>query len=158
MIHYDLRCSHGHGFDAWFRDSAAFDAQAQAGLLECPSCGDVAVTRALMAPALARPRPEPRAAAPEPVPPSAAASPPVPAPVAAAMPAELRARLQALRAAVERHCEDVGPAFADSARRIHRGEEPERGIYGQTTPEQAEALAEEGIEVAQIPWIPRADG
>ena len=31
------------------------------------------------------------------------------------------------------------------------------GIYGETTPEQAEKLSDEGIEVAAIPWLPRAD-
>ena len=50
------------------------------------------------------------------------------------------------------------PAFADEARRIHRGETEKRNIYGEATPEQAEALAEDGIEVAQVPWVPRADG
>ena len=39
MIHYQLRCAGGHDFDGWFRDSAAFDAQAKAGFVECPTCG-----------------------------------------------------------------------------------------------------------------------
>ena len=66
--------------------------------------------------------------------------------------------LQRLRAEVERTCEDVGADFAQEARRIHTGESEHRGIYGEATPEQAEALADEGIEVARIPWVPRADG
>ena len=41
---------------------------------------------------------------------------------------------------------------------MHRGEVEPKGIYGETTDEQAESLAEEGIEVAKIPWVPRADG
>ena len=39
-----------------------------------------------------------------------------------------------------------------------RGESDKRGIYGETSPEQAEALQEEGIEFSRIPWVPRADG
>ena len=66
--------------------------------------------------------------------------------------------LQRIRAEVERTSDYVGPAFADEARRIHRGETEKRNIYGEATPEQAEALAEDGIEVAQVPWVPRADG
>ena len=28
MILYELRCANGHNFEAWFRDSAAYDTQA----------------------------------------------------------------------------------------------------------------------------------
>jgi hypothetical protein len=74
------------------------------------------------------------------------------------LPDHMRAMLQRLRAEVEKNCDYVGEQFADEARRIHRGESDVRGIYGETTPEQAEALADEGIEVNRIPWVPRADG
>ena len=76
----------------------------------------------------------------------------------AGVPDKVRAVLQRLRAEVERNCEDVGADFAQEARRIHRGESERRAIYGDATPEQAETLADEGIEVARIPWVPRADG
>ena len=39
MIRYQLICGRGHDFDAWFADSAAFDAQRDGGLLGCPHCG-----------------------------------------------------------------------------------------------------------------------
>jgi hypothetical protein len=62
MIHYQLRCAGGHDFDGWFRDSVAFDAQARAGFVECPTCGGTEVGKRLMAPAIpkkgARRRPE----------------------------------------------------------------------------------------------------
>jgi hypothetical protein len=74
------------------------------------------------------------------------------------MPAQMYAMLQRLRAEIEANCEHVGPRFAEEARKIHKGESEERGIYGETTPEEAEALAEEGINIASIPWVPRADG
>ncbi len=154
MIHYQLQCREAHGFDGWFRDSAAFEAQAARGLIACPTCGDTNVARALMAPALAK-----GAALPAPLPPPQPA--PAGKPVAVAgggMPDHLRAMLQRMRAEVERTCDYVGADFADEARRIHSGESEKRGIYGEATPEQAEALAEDGIEVARIPWVPRADG
>ena len=159
MIHYQLRCSRDHEFDGWFRDSAAFARQAGAGLVECPQCGDVAVNRALMAPSLARkgatrPKVVDEQGRPDPVPAPA----PVPERVGAAMPDQMRAMLQKLRAQVETKCEHVGPRFAEEARAIHKGETEVRAIYGEATPEQAEALAEDGIEVARIPWVPRADG
>ncbi len=157
MIHYQLRCSGDHSFDGWFRDSAAFDAQAERGLVECPACGDTRVNRALMAPRIGKSRPVLDGKTGEP------AAVPVPAPekpVAdkdAVLPDKVRAALQRLRAEVERNCTYVGQDFADEARRIHRGEAESRGIYGESTPEQAEALADDGIEVARIPWLPRAD-
>jgi hypothetical protein len=156
MIHYQLICDADHAFDGWFRDSSTFDKQAKAGLVTCPECGVAKVHRALMAPAIGR-----RAAAPaEPVVtkvPDAEAA--LPAPVAGAvLPDQVRAMLQKLRAEVEKTCEHVGTRFAEEARAIHAGESVSRPIYGETTPEQAEALAEDGIEIARIPWIPRADG
>ena len=51
--------------------------------------------------------------------------------------------------------EDVGDRFADEARKIHYGESAERGIRGQATPEQAEALIDEGIAVMPLP-VPAA--
>ncbi|MEJ1977374.1 MAG: DUF1178 family protein [Acetobacteraceae bacterium] len=157
MIHYQLRCGSDHAFDGWFRDSAAFDAQAQRGLLTCPVCGASDVARALMAPAVGKPRTAPhQVEATEPV-----QSPAVPGPgqpvAGGALPDQVRAMLQRMRAEVERRCDYVGDGFADEARRIHRGETNARGIYGEATPEQAERLADEGIEIAQIPWVPRAD-
>ncbi|HEY3845675.1 MAG TPA: DUF1178 family protein [Acetobacteraceae bacterium] len=157
MIHYQLRCTQQHEFDGWFQSSTAFEKQARAGLVECPHCGDVKVTRALMAPAVAT-----RDASPVPAPaPAAPPSPatPAPAPAVAAsgpMPAHVRAMLQRLRSEVEKHCDYVGPSFAEEARKMHRGESDKHGIYGETTPSEAEALAEEGIEVARMPWVPRA--
>lgn len=157
MIHYQLRCIQQHEFDGWFKDSAAFEQQAKRGLVDCPVCGDVQVTRALMAPAVTT-----REAPPQPQPaPEAATAPAAEPPARVAggkLPAHMVAMLQRLRSEVEKNCDYVGPDFAAEARKIHRGESDKRGIYGETTPDQAEALADEGIEVARIPWVPRADG
>ena len=171
MIHYQLRCSAGHGFDGWFADSAGFDRQAAGGLIACPRCGDLKVERALMAPGVPRKgapaRNRRQADMPAETPAAPAAAPAVASgsgqrtgqAVAAlpAMSADIRAVLQKLRAEVEARCEYVGHEFAAEARRIQSGEREGRGIYGETTPEEAEALADEGIEVSRIPWVPRAD-
>ena len=157
-MHYRVRCDGAHEFEGWFRDSAAFDAQVAAGLLACPVCGTVSVSRALMAPRVATRR----AAEPASSTPSApvASPPPAATPVAtnAPLPDHIRAVLQRLRAEVERTCDYVGPGFADEARRIHNGDAPSRGIFGETTDTEAEQLRDDGIDVARIPWVPRADG
>jgi hypothetical protein len=68
------------------------------------------------------------------------------------------ADLQAAWLATVRHLvantEDVGPRFAEEARRIHYGETPQRGIRGQATPDERSALQEEGIETMAVP-VPR---
>jgi hypothetical protein len=157
MIHYQLQCGQAHGFDGWFKDSASFEKQAKRGLIECPECGGTDVERALMAPAVAK-----REALPVPVqaPPAPAAAPAASAGKVAAgrLPAQMMAVLQRIRTEVEKSCDYVGPDFADQARAMHRGEVEAKGIYGETTDEQAESLAEEGIDVTKIPWVPRADG
>lgn len=163
MIHYQLICRHEHPFDGWFRDSTAFERQVATGMVACPECGDVRVNRALMAPAIGRSHPvvdqagRP-AATPAVIADQSAGAMPRDEKAGAVMPDQVRAMLQRLRAEVEKNCEHVGGQFADEARAIHRGESKARGIYGESTPEQAEALAEEGIEVARVPWVPRADG
>ena len=163
MIHYQLQCGQGHEFDGWFKDSAGFERQAKRGLIACPTCGEVKVERALMAPHVPSKR---RRAKPAEIPPETASLPSEAGPSSEAgpmaaggrMPDHVRAMLQRMRAEVEKSCDYVGPQFAEEARKIHRGESDKRGIYGETTPEQAEALSDEGIEVSAIPWVPRADG
>ncbi|MFA7431960.1 MAG: DUF1178 family protein [Rhodospirillaceae bacterium] len=148
MIKYQLVCAHDHTFDAWFRDSAAYDVQAGAGEILCPVCGVADVTKALMAPRLGR-----RKGAETLVPAAAAVPESKPAVMATAMGQVLRE----LRSVVEKNCENVGEKFAEEARKIHYGEAEPRGIYGQTTPEEAEDLRDEGVEFHTVPWA-RNDG
>ena len=137
MIVYDVRCAKAHVFEAWFRNSAAFDEQAAAGEIACPVCGDVAVTKAPMAPAVARSRKTTQAEA--------------------ASRAEVMAKLRTLRAKVETSSEHVGATFPEEARKIHYGETEPRNIHGDATPAEAKALQEEGVPFSLIPWLPRED-
>ena len=161
MIVFTLRCRDGHEFETWFRDGATYERQARRGLVTCPECGSTEVEKAVMAPRLGRstksdpaPRETRREAAPE----AAPAAPPVATePDRPPTPAEFRRALQVLRNFVETNCENVGKGFVDEARRIHKGEAKARGIYGDATPAEAEKLAEDGIEIAAIPWVPTND-
>ena len=58
------------------------------------------------------------------------------------------------RKAVDANSEDVGPKFAEEARKIHYKETEERGIRGQATKEEALGLIEEGIAVHPLPILP----
>lgn len=54
MIRYSLQCSQGHGFEDWFSNSTDYDEKAAAGELKCPECGDVHVSKAIMAPSVGK--------------------------------------------------------------------------------------------------------
>ncbi len=147
MIRFDLRCRRDHQFEAWFRDNAAYEAQAAAGDLSCPVCGSAKVEKAIMAPRVAKGAGDQK---------SQLGGVPV---AKGGSPEEakvLRAALEKLRDHVESTCDDVGEAFPEEARKIHYGEAEARGIYGQASEPDAEALAEEGIEFSRLP-LPRRD-
>jgi hypothetical protein len=152
MILFELRCKKDHHFEGWFRDGKSFEAQTRAGKLVCPICGSRNVEKAMMAPRIGKGSHSKPAAAETP-------QPPVPAPVPPAQQAEMKAVqfLREMRKQIEDNCDYVGPGFAEEARKIHYGETEARGIYGETSPEEAEALDEEGIEFARVPWVPRQD-
>jgi len=180
MILYNLRCHKDHVFETWFRDSAAYDSQTKAAVIECPVCGSSKVEKAIMAPHVTKSAGRSRSrgeettastAAPTAVP-TAASTSKTPAsnasvsgaPVSGAttkamreveQSAKMRRALQELRRQVEESFDYVGPEFAEEARKIHYGETDERPIYGETSEEEAEALEEEGVSVSRIPWLPR---
>jgi hypothetical protein len=75
--------------------------------------------------------------------------------VSAPQPADLQAAWLSTVRQLMANTEDVGDRFAEQARRIHYGEEQARGIRGSATPQEREALREEGIETLSIP-VPSA--
>ncbi len=143
MIKYALKCTDGHQFESWFRDSAAFDSLHRAGQVACIVCGASDVQKMLMAPAVSGPRKG------EPV---AADAAPLSTP---ASPAE--AALKKLREHLKKNSDYVGKEFATEARRIHDGESDERSIWGEATAEDAKALHDDGIPVAPIPFVSHLD-
>ncbi|WP_119392892.1 DUF1178 family protein [Taklimakanibacter lacteus] len=146
MIRYDLVCADGHEFDGWFSDSAAFDKQARKGLVSCIHCGSTRIEKQLMAPGI--PVKSNRKAAP--------AEPAKPMLAGAFDPRQqkLIQMMREVRKAVEENAEYVGNRFADEARKIHYEEAEKRGIYGETTSDDAKALIEEGIEIHPLPILP----
>lgn len=158
MILYRLRCSKGHEFESWFKDSKTYERQEKKSLIGCAVCGEAKVSRAPMAPRLGKGAKKvevEKPAADAPATPSA----PTPeqqqmAALARHMPKELREALIKVRTEVEKNCEHVDDKFAEEARKIHYGETEFRSIYGQATPEEAKELAEEGIAFHALPVLP----
>jgi hypothetical protein len=176
VIRYQLQCSRGHGFEGWFRNSAAYDREVEA--LDCPICGDRSIEKAIMAPAVlqraerATGSDEPAAAGtgsgadvPAPAAPSpgagttavAAPSPPPLAPEQVQL-AKAVILMRQLRAHVEANFEHVGPRFAEEARKIHYNETEPRGIYGQASRDEVLSLEDEGIDILPLPDLPKLDG
>lgn len=132
MISFNLRCKHDHEFEGWFKDSAAFEKQAEAGQLECPYCGTHDVTKGLSAPNISTSRTQEKAQT--------------------EIAVKAQQMIQAMRKSVEDNCDNVGDRFAEEARKIHYGETEARGIYGQATADEAKELVEEGVEFTPLPW------
>ena len=147
MIRYSLRCDEGHAFESWFSDAAGFDALRARGMVECPECGSVDVDRALMAPRVSTARSKEQAPGP------AAASAPEPgAPKGPPDPDTVAKVMAHMRAEVEKRSTYVGKSFAAEARAIHAGESDKGSVWGEATPKEARALAEDGIEVMPLPF------
>src|SRR3954451_19590637 len=135
----NLRCGQQHAYEGWFASEEDFIAQQGNGFVACPLCGDTTAVRLPSAPRLNVSRHS------------------APAEPARSATTEMTLQSQWLRAVrqVLSSTEDVGERFPEEARRIHYGEVEERGIRGRASPEDADALREEGIEVMALP-IPAA--
>lgn len=136
MIRYALTCDGAHDFEAWFGSSADYDDQASRGLVECPFCGSHAVSKQIMAPAVAGTK---RSTPPD---------------VAARMQGMMMQAARQVRAHVEANFDYVGDAFAREARAIHEGRSEAREIYGEATPEEVRALKADGVPCAPLPKPP----
>jgi hypothetical protein len=123
MIVFDLQCHEGGEiFEAWFRSSADFEQQREAGLVQCPVCQSADVVKAPMAPHV------PRKGSDNPL-----------------------ARLAAAQAEILKDSRWVGDGFAETARAMHSGEIDREQVHGNATLEQAKSLVDDGIPVAPLP-------
>ena len=133
MIRFSLHCDKDHEFEGWFRSNDDFDSQAEKGLVTCPSCGSSKVGKALMAPSVSTGWQKEK--------------------IAIAM-SEMAKEMKEMVKKVRENADYVGAEFAEQARKIHFGEAEARGIYGEATPEDVEALLEDGVDVMPLPVFP----
>jgi len=140
---FDLQCNQGHLFEGWFGSHDDYDAQRARGLVACPVCDSTEIVKRLSAPHLnvAHLHRPPAAPAPAAAPSGGAGVP------MSALQAQVMRQVRELI----RKTENVGPRFAEEARRIHEGEADERPIRGVATEQERAALAEDGIEVLAVP-------
>ena len=168
MIVFDLKCRNGHQFEAWFNNASGFEKLKKAGHVACSVCGSSKIEKALNAPNITPSKRKAAAPAPSPANETPAAPAPAPQPTlsgpgryatdpAGAKVTALMKQLSDLRVQIEKNCDYVGPEFAEEARKMHYGEAEKRNIYGEASDVDAQALADEGIEVSRIPWAIRRD-
>ena len=154
MINYSLKCHKNHEFDAWFRSSQDYDKQIRASFISCPICSNTEITKALMAPAIHSSKNQTKKETIDlPSTPIDQSNKNDVSVKVMTVEDQLRSTLRSMRIHIEKNCENVGENFAKEARLIKDGINNKRGIYGKATPEEAEELMDEGIEVAAIPWI-----
>ena len=146
MIQFSLKCSNDHRFDSWFHSSEAYEKLEKSGLVTCVVCGEISITKAVMAP---RVRPARNAA----VTGSTLKGPQQGALTAATTPSEKA--MAALKSHIESSADYVGKDFAREARAMHDGTTPDRAIYGEAAPEEARRLIEDGVPIAPLPFLPR---
>jgi hypothetical protein len=148
MIVFDLHCERGHRFEGWFGSSADYEDQQMEGLVSCPECGSEVVDKAPSAPAVpvkGNSRPEQRPARGEDARPLS--NNPMPPEVQAAMQALAKAQAKALKDSTW-----VGDKFAEASRAMHYGERDEAPIHGEASAEEAQALVDEGVPIAPLPF------
>ena len=136
MIKYNLKCQNGHEFKSWFSSSSEFDKLKKKNLLECIYCNSKNISKSIMAPSIS---------------------------VIKGKKIELKDvdkyfkhekdQLMKIRKFIEKNFEYVGKDFSKKVREIYYDKKSKKTIYGTTTPEEREELAEEGIDLLSIPWV-----
>lgn len=152
MIVFDLCCAAGdHRFEAWFNSSTGFAEQEARGLIACPVCGDSDVRKAVMAPRVgAKSNQLAAPAAPVPAKNEAASE------ISPELVRKVMAGIAAQQAEMLPQSRWVGRDFADAARAMHEGRAKDDLIHGQTSPEEAQALRDDGIAAMPllVPFVP----
>jgi len=136
MIKYNLKCSNGHEFKSWFSDSNEFDKLDKKKLLECIYCSSKKIQKSIMAPMISggKLREENTNLLNEKL-------------------SSKKNELLQIRKYIEKNFEFVGDKFSQKVREVYYDKKNRKMIYGTTTPEERDELAEEGIDLLSIPWV-----
>jgi hypothetical protein len=135
MIKYNLICHNDHEFESWFSNSEEYDKLNKKNFLECIYCPSKKINKSIMAPMISNSNNN----------------------------EEInftndnlknqKNKLLQLRTFIEKNFEYVGDDFSKKVREVFYDKKNRKAIYGKTTPEEREELANEGIDLYSIPWI-----
>lgn len=135
MIKYILKCNNKHEFESWFSNSSEFEKLKKKNLLECIYCASHKVQKSIMAPMVSVTKLKDKDSY---------------------LNKELlgqKNELLKIREYVEKNFEFVGDKFSEKVREVYYDKKTNKGIYGKTTAEEREQLADEGIDLLSIPWV-----
>jgi len=136
MIKYILKCDKDHEFESWFSDSKEFDKLNKKQFLECIFCSSNKIEKSIMSPMISGVKSKEKNIG--------------------LISKELqkeKVKLLKLRNYVEQNFEFVGDQLSKKVREVYYDKNSNKSIYGTTTNEEKEELAEEGIELLSIPWV-----
>jgi hypothetical protein len=136
MIVFDLECSEGHIFEAWFNNTQSFEEQKAKGMISCPYCSDNLVSK-VISPVATKTSSQPDAKREE--------------------DSIDYARLaKEIVDYVDKNFDDVGTEFAKEALKMHYDVAEKRNIKGSATADEEKMLENEGIEFFKLS-IPKKD-
>ena len=130
MIVFDLRCSHKHSFEGWFKDIESFNDQRSRGMITCPVCKDTDITKVLSPVAIKSNQREKRIGNAE---------------------LDYAQFANDMLEHINNNFDDVGTDFAKEALKMHYGVEKKRNIRGSATAKEEEALIKDDIKFFKVP-------
>ena len=136
MIKYNLKCNEGHEFESWFSNSEEFDKLNKKKLLECIYCSSKKINKSIMSPMISGLKNKNQQIE--------------------ILDKEFqneKNKLLQLRKFIEKNFDYVGKDFSKKVREVYYDKKNKKAIYGTTTTEEREELAEEGIDLFSIPWV-----
>ncbi len=136
MIKYILKCENEHEFESWFSNSSEFEKLNKKDLLECIFCSSNNIEKSIMAPMISGSKLKDEGED-----------------LLDKKFIKQRNNLLKLREHIEKNFEYVGDKFSEKVREVYYDRKTKKSIYGTTTPEEREELADEGIDLLSIPWV-----
>ena len=136
MIKYNLKCSNGHEFKSWFLDSSEFDKLKKKRLLECIYCSSNKIQKSIMAPMISGGKSKEESIN-----------------LLNEKLLNEKNELLKIRNYIEKNFEFVGDKFSQKVREVYYDKKNKKTIYGTTTSEERDELADEGIDLLSVPWV-----
>ena len=136
MIKYNLKCHNDHEFESWFSNSKEYDNLNKKGLLECIFCSSKKINKSIMSPTIFNSKEKNKR-------------------IEATNEnfKDKKNKLLNLRKYIEKNFDYVGNDFSKKVREVYYDKKSKKSIYGITTTQEREELAEEGIDLISIPWV-----
>ena len=136
MIKYNLKCENDHEFESWFSNSSEYDKLNKKEMLECIYCSSKNICKSIMSPMISNSNHKDEKFE-----------------INNKKLKETKSKLIQFRKYIEMNFDYVGKDFSKKVREVYYDKKSKKAIYGTTTPEEREELADEGIDLISVPWI-----